>query len=395
MRRLKVGIGSSHKALNTKSQQGNMSFHSPDSLSPSKDFKVLSSLDALNSSIDADSTSSTEIESSFSKDSFTSEEDFEIETPRDIERHPIFESEYSFGCGRNGKGRDWRTKKGLFGAMSIRVFSIVAAIIALSCIAVGVTYPVLNRANKNSRWHRFLDNKAHTLVKSIRKSPTGLSYTIRLKGSRLHLLQQSLDAHSRCSSVEEIQVDYMGGQVLPNTVYKHGAGKAMAVGSPTTTSGVFLLTEGIIFSCEDLDKAFNTWRRDPRRIVGFFAYNNNASGSSNRIGAVAGSAADAQYSLVSDKAAFVHNQYLSAFESFSTAERCCPVLLSMQVSLTSQLPPVLMKSKPRELVDMSSNTGDSSQFAACSSQCTQDWLRLGDLQQLPGSEVAVLGQWAS
>jgi hypothetical protein len=72
-----------------------------------------------------------------------------------------------------------------------------------------------------TNWRRFLQEDAPRMQEDIRKGSPGKDFTILLKGSRLDLIQQSLDTHSRCSLVREIQVDFDGSENLLETLLSH------------------------------------------------------------------------------------------------------------------------------------------------------------------------------
>ena len=57
-------------------------------------------------------------------------------------------------------------------------------------------------------WRKFLRSDARKLVRKIQSRGSGKEFIIRLQGSRLDLLQQSLHAHAWCPFVKEIQIDW-------------------------------------------------------------------------------------------------------------------------------------------------------------------------------------------
>jgi hypothetical protein len=219
------------------------------------------------------------------------------------------------------------------------------------------------------------------LLHDISSTPTGRSFTIRLKGGRIDLLKQSLDAHSRCSSVSEIQIDFRGtDDDFPLTILRYGAGKATIV-RESSTAGLFLLNEGMMFSCEDLDNAFKTWKKDPRRVVGFVAVPSENESVKQKHGSQSG-----HYSVLSDRATFVHSLYLDALSSF-TSDSCCDVMLSIQVSLLSKVAPLLMKAAPRYVVD----SVEQDDERTCHPKACQGLLsRIGGKPSLPDSDVVIL-----
>ena len=128
------------------------------------------------------------------------------------------------------------------------------------------------------------------------------------------------------------------------------------------------------------------WKRDPRRLVGFFGYRrldsmdiptvSSASLETERVASGSG-----PFSLLSDRAMFIHQKYLDATQ-FSRETSCCHLLLSMQIAAGSPRAPIVMKSRPRELLDTnpipdatSLRGGQEDQAEGCSSQCTSRWLQ--------------------
>ena len=197
----------------------------------------------------------------------------------------------------------------------------------------------------------------------------------------MDLLKQSIDAHSRCSSVGEIQIDFRGGDdEFPLTLLRYGAGKATIV-RESSTAGVFLLNEGMLFSCEDLDNAFKTWKKDPRRVVGFVGHQSDKESASSLHGSQ-----PRTYSVLSDRATFVHSLYLDALSPFGSGT-CCDIQLSIQVSLLSKVAPLLMKASPRYIVESMEHDGDQK----CHSKACNGLLsRLGRKPSLPDSDVVIL-----
>jgi hypothetical protein len=352
---------------------------------------------ALDSSIDTASTCSTDIETSLSKESLSSEC---LDSPCSLQHRGAvftyeFDEESSEDCSRDGKGHPFRhnakyNHKGFRGRLPLQRKLLLLAIFVFS-VGAFVIMPTLGRASEYLKWRRFLEKDSPRILKAIRREPTGTTFTIRVKGSRVDLLKQSLDAHSRCSSVDEIQIEFDGNDPFPQVLFQYGAGKATQSGA-LTTAGVFLLNEGITFSCEDLDNAFGTWKKDPRRFVGFLDFQPSHPSSADAISTVPPLGT---YSVLSDRAAFIHSHYLEVFSPFAKG-LCCEDLLSMQVSLASKKPPVLMKADPREIVvpaQPSSLQTDplSTQHSSCSTQCASYLTGFGaSLLTLPNGDAAVL-----
>jgi hypothetical protein len=109
-------------------------------------------------------------------------------------------------------------------------------------------------ADDSPEWTHF---KAHTVPmvrKELKRYQPEDHYTILLRGQRLDLLQQSVDRFSRCSSVKEVQVDFSGEGEIPITLLSHESRKVYPVSPTVPTSAVFLLSEGVIISCREMEK---------------------------------------------------------------------------------------------------------------------------------------------
>ena len=341
--------------------------------------------DASDSSNDTDSTCSTDIETSLSNQSLSIRCD-ELESPQSLRHRGHTDScafdeevnEYPQENNYDG-GKPVSVHRKRLGGKLQPLYRVIPFLVAVffSITALGPLRSTIARSMKSFKWRRFLSQDARKLMKEISKSPTGLGFTIRLKGSRVDLLRQSLDAHAQCSSVDEIQIEFEGHYRFPQVLYRYGAGKTTGI-RPIPTGGLLLLEEGIILSCEELDNTFKTWKRDPRRFVGFF-------GSSSHVSKHDGALElDGVYSILSDRAAFVHRRYLDAFSPFGE-DSCCDSLLSMRVSLTSKKPPVLMKARPQYTQTI------ENQDHLCVSRCEEYLARFGGLQSLPDSDAVILG----
>lgn len=235
---------------------------------------------------------------------------------------------------------------------------------------------------------------------------------------------------SSCPSVKSIQVDYRRSPsvVVPASILSHRSGKvtsaAAASGTKSrnsgTTDAVFMIEEGLIVSCPELEKGFRTWKNDPSRLVGFFGYrgttDSDESGSGGLVVPV--ESGSGSYAYVSDRAVYTHRAYLETFSSGNDGDsdsNCCDVSLSMKVSLAMGRPPVVLKAKPVDLLEAgasqhhhkshhgrstirttaTTNTQlrkrkveDPSSPKSCN--CSPSWLHNHDLQSIPHSHSAVV-----
>jgi len=213
------------------------------------------------------------------------------------------------------------------------------------------------------RWKKHLDSKGPAVLKSIRAQQRTLqastSYTIRLTGTRADLVRRSIDSHARCPHVGKIQVQ--GFPASPESSEK------IEEWGKVSTEGILLLTDDVLLSCDELDRAFQMWRVHSDRLVGFFpalhgheTYSQKRGERKVEYNFVSGNV-DGNYSLVSSRAAFVHSLYVKTFEesnklevgdSGSTAleeEACSPFGLSILVTAISSLPPIAVVADPIEL----------------------------------------------
>jgi hypothetical protein len=228
---------------------------------PTKLFPIqLSTAGSLTFSIDTDSTSSTEIDSSFSKHSLSSEEEDEICTPAS-NRHGVFRR-----LGHNGDDDDnqiWlfnnevddfalpkKPAKSLFRSFYKRYYLLL---VLGMCCALSAIRQSLTSSKESDTWTRFLQDDASRIIQEIKRIPTPDAFTIVLKGSRLDMIQQSLDTHARCPSVADVVIDYDGMEYIPESLLSHRTGKVGRIASLSTQS-LFLLDEGIVLSCDEIEK---------------------------------------------------------------------------------------------------------------------------------------------
>jgi Glycosyl transferase family 64 domain len=227
-------------------------------------------------------------------------------------------------------------------------------------------------------------------------------FTLRLQGSRVDLLHMSLDQHATCPGVAHVQIDWTGpspfvvtrrsdndniivessssssiilqqdqkreqeqsddaAAFVPFTLLHHASHKVGPVDAATTHAAVFLLHERLSLDCGDLTRAFAEWKKEPTRMVGFFpllqppppppppslrqeavsivrSRNNHDDDKMN--------ARRNNYSLLSDRALFVHKLYLP--EAMRTVLRqesshvCREYMLAARIAAISNQAPVAM-----------------------------------------------------
>jgi len=222
---------------------------------------------------------------------------------------------------------------------------LVLAWILMFVLSVGLVVHGLSSSTSSLQVEALPGEMARQLIQSkITQHPPGSSFTIRLKGSRLGLVRKAVDQYSRCPSVHEIQLDWRGSSAAPSANY-FSSNKVVPLKSKTL-KGVLLLDETVTLSCEDIKRGFLEWRKDPTRPVGFFPLLQY----------------DSAYSLLSDKALFVHKIYLSGTSS-SFQHVCQEWVLSGRISTMSEKHPIAMAWKSSKAVTYSSDTSCVSQVS--------------------------------
>jgi hypothetical protein len=103
-------------------------------------------------------------------------------------------------------------------------------------------------------WKSFLDNEVPMIRKALSTYEAEDHYTIILKGRRLDLLQQSLDRFARCPNVKDIHLDYEGAGDVPIPLQAHDSMKVVPAGKDFSTEALFLLSEGVLLSCNEMEK---------------------------------------------------------------------------------------------------------------------------------------------
>lgn len=219
----------------------------------------------------------------------------------------------------------------------------------------------------DSEWRMPSVRNARKLVRKIENRAAQMSsssiqntqFTVRLQGGRIDLLRRSIDQHAYCGSVHQIQIDFqpidssediISASDFPVELLNHASGKVVQM-NPSTSNrpqgsndSVLLLKEGISLSCSDLERGFAEWKVDPVRVVGFFSdHENNLSST---------------YSLVSDRAIFVHRIYLSTRPALTlknpvALKECQHLALSAYIATVSSHSPLLLS--PSASIQQTSN----------------------------------------
>jgi hypothetical protein len=173
---------------------------------------------------------------------------------------------------------------------------------------------------------------------------------------------------------------------FPEELLNHPNGKVVQM-NPTTANkqqgsndAIFLLQEGASFSCADLARGFSEWKIDPVRVVGFFS-----DGESN---------SPSQYSLLSDRAMFVHRLYLStppvlSFQSPIIQEECQHLALSAYLAALSSHSPLLISTTS---VNKSNMLKREEIRPASSMECVPILLRATGIEAIPTVPTSFIGQ---
>jgi hypothetical protein len=180
------------------------------------------------------------------------------------------------------------------------------------------------RGQRPAKWK--IPSRHKKLLQKIHQRPVSDSMTIVLAGSRLDLVKRSLDQHANCKLVQEIQLQWQSPDDFPTSLLQHKSGKVTVSDKKMKTDAVLLLSEGIHYSCRDLELALHEWQLDPTRMVGLIP--DSAT-------------------FVSDRAGLVHKYYLLSAPTLSPRHgECQPWALSAYVTVLSGTTPAVLASRP-------------------------------------------------
>jgi hypothetical protein len=171
-------------------------------------------------------------------------------------------------------------------------------------------------------------NRKSLMEKLLQQHSPGNSFTIRLSGYRSIFLEKAVKRYHDCHGVGEIQLDWRGLGKPPAFLLENH--QVVPVGDLPSKS-VLHLDETVSLTCDDLKRGFQEWRRDPTRAVGFFPL----------------VLPDGDYSLLSDRAVFVHRALVT---ELSHSHPCQEWALSARVSALSRKHPIGLASKPSSSV---------------------------------------------
>lgn len=214
-------------------------------------------------------------------------------------------------------------------------WSAAALVLATSCVLLATSFTLHTGRGSLVSMARLRGRKIQHVIHKINKkgkASVGSTFTILLRGNRVDLVQRSIDQHVKCDAVTGIQIDWDDSEEIPGQIIDHESRKVSEYGDgPVTTGAVLLLDEGILFSCSEIERAFKEWKLEPTQMLGLLPYPSKLS------------------SLVSDKAAFVHNLLLPLRPKEST-EKCSQVALSAMLSRHSRKSHTTIITRPTFLV---------------------------------------------
>jgi hypothetical protein len=164
-------------------------------------------------------------------------------------------------------------------------------------------------------------------------------------------------------------------------------------------NAVLLLDEDVIFTCDELERGFRLWRLNPDRMVGFFPYRHaipypqplfeyTTSATASPIALGSG-----KYELISNRAAFVHREYLESFDSIEDSA-CRPFALSVHCTAISAKAPLAVAADPQEqrASDIAPLLSHRQQWTRDEvSLCLAEWIEGHDIESLPSEESTYLG----
>lgn len=223
--------------------------------------------DDLNSSFETASTVCTQIDSSCNY----SEADFDLDPIPLCRSRPSFGS-HSPSSSRSSSSSSARSKQALSAALGSEGplgyhnkgkgkqragRRPLICFLLLTAGAVAFVHSVLNDPSlgeggaQYNRWRNFMNTEAGFLKHKIAHTTLEKQFTILLKGDRIDFIHQSIDAHSACNSVKEIQLDF-GSRTIPARTVDRDA--KVTTSRTVSTNAVLLLSQDVLLSCEELDK---------------------------------------------------------------------------------------------------------------------------------------------
>ena len=157
-----------------------------------------------------------------------------------------------------------------------------------------------------------------------------------------------------CSSVENIVVDLddAASKIVWPSLKK--IGKVILLSdketktdfySAMTTTSILLIDQlSGIYSCHDMDQAFQVWKQNSNRLIGFeglhFSLSDKKRGTESHL--VKNVHSEGSYNIISTSSMFIHRDYIHALDPNSLYS-CHGLGLSALISVNSRLSPIQMK----------------------------------------------------
>lgn len=160
-------------------------------------------------------------------------------------------------------------------------------------------------------------------------------YTIRMNTwKRNEQLLLSINQHSKCEGVLQIQIVWCDSEVAPpEEVLNHPSGKVVVeyhsenslnerfhILSQPPTIGILSLDDDLIYPCAALDSGFLKWAQNPQRMIGFDARshvavttNDNDNEQKWKYAYMSTTNESNKYSLTLPRACFIHRDYFNLY----------------------------------------------------------------------------------
>lgn len=201
----------------------------------------------------------------------------------------------------------------------------------IACVFLLYSWSAMSLSRYSLARNWLTARQARRLVRKIQQKPVHhTKFTILLSGSRIDLLQQSLDFHARCPMVANILIDWDDSSDIPEILLEHSSRKVHSMKETVIpTEGAFLLKEGLVFTCAEMQRAFHEWKLDPVRLVG-----------------LAPLCKTCRYNLISDSAAFIHRLFLKARPVLKDPT-CQHLALSAQLAARTSKTPINVLARTR------------------------------------------------
>jgi len=244
------------------------------------------------------------------------------------------------------------------------------------------------------------------------------TYAVRLMptAGRRDLTDAAVERLAPCSSIADVRLmseESVGG--TPSALGGWGDEGSVVKRAGLTTDAVLLLADDIAFTCGELDRAFNVWSKDPDRMVGFYTYDLLPSKSGRQpvsyaLGEV--KRGGGRYSVVSDRAAFIHRSYLTSLTAKAAKDAvsewkqsssasgdaaqqfsgiCDSLTLSLAATAVSAKAPLAVASSPLKLRELSESASSKDDDSDSATECLLSITSALAMQVLPSEQLFYVG----